>query len=137
MATVRLLRTVAGMTTSAAIEFRDALCARDFAAVGALLAGDATMRGLLPPRVIEANGRDEILGWLTKWFAGGDGFEVLGRDDDVVAGRTRVTWRFRFGAHPVSGAAGAHDIEQTAFCDVEDGRVTRIDLLCSGFRPVT
>jgi hypothetical protein len=121
------------MTT--AIELRDALCARDFSSVGALLADDAVMRGLLPPRVIEATGRDEILGWFTKWFAGGDGFEVLGRDDETTAGRTRVTWRFRFDGHPVSGDAGTHEIEQTAFCDVVDGRVTRIDLLCSGFRP--
>jgi hypothetical protein len=123
------------MRTSPAIELRDALCARDFSAVSALVDEDAVMRGLLPPRVIEANGRDEILGWLTKWFAGGDGFEVLGRDDETTAGRTRVTWRFRFTSHPVSGEAGDYDIEQTAFCDSSDGRVTRIDLLCSGFRP--
>jgi SnoaL-like protein len=124
------------MRTSPAIELRDALCERDFTAVAALLDEDAVMRGLLPPRTIEAKGRDEIVGWLTKWFAGGDGFEVLGRDDETTAGRTRVTWRFRFGSHPVSGEPGEHDIEQTAFCDSADGRVTRIDLLCSGFRPM-
>jgi hypothetical protein len=123
------------MRTSPAIAFRDALCARDFAAAGALIGADAVMRGLLPPRTIEANGRDEILGWLTKWFAAGDGFEVLGRDDETTAGRTRVTYRFRFDGHPVSGEPGQFDIEQTAFCDTADGVVTRIDLLCSGFRP--
>ncbi|MEY2470796.1 MAG: hypothetical protein QOK28_125, partial [Actinomycetota bacterium] len=136
MATGSGFRTVDRMTTSPAIELRDAVCARDFSTVGALLADDAVMRGVLPPMILEASGRDEIVGWLIKWFADGDEFEVLDRDDETIAGRTRVTWHFRFGTHPVSGAAGAHDIEQTAFCDVVGGRITRIDLLCSGFRPV-
>jgi hypothetical protein len=124
------------MTTSPAIEFRDAMCVRDFSAAAGLLADNAVMRGLLPPRIIEATGPDEILGWLRKWFAEGDGFEVLDRGAETTAGRTRVTWRFRFDGHPVTGDAGAHDIEQTAFVDVVDGRITAIDLLCSGFRPV-
>ena len=124
------------MTTSTAIAFRDALCDRDFDSVKGLLADDAAMRALLPPRILDVTGRDEILGWLTKWFAGGAGFAVLARADDTTAGRTRVTYRFRFDGHPVSGDPGVHEIEQTVFVDATDGVITRLDLLCSGFRPV-
>ncbi|HVT78163.1 MAG TPA: nuclear transport factor 2 family protein [Acidimicrobiales bacterium] len=123
--------------SSSAIAFRDALCDRDFDAVRALLADEVVLRGLLPSRTIEATGSDDILGWFTKWFATGPGFEVLGRDADTTAGRTRVTWRFRFSAHPVMGEPGVHEIEQTAYVDESGGCITRIDLLCSGFRPMT
>ncbi|HVV36901.1 MAG TPA: nuclear transport factor 2 family protein [Acidimicrobiales bacterium] len=123
--------------SSSAIAFRDALCDRDFDAVRALLADHVEMRGLLPSRTIEAAGPDDILGWFTKWFATGPGFEVLGRGAGTTAGRNRVTWRFRFSAHPVMAEPGVHEIEQTAYVDESGGRITRIDLLCSGFRPVS
>ena len=130
-----LARTVRCMPTNPAIEFRNAICARDFAAVAAVLDPDAVMRGLLPARTIEANGPDEILGWLRKWFGADTTYEVLGQADETTAGRTRVTWQLRVDGHPVSGEPGAFDIEQTAFVDAPDGTITRIDLLCSGFRP--
>jgi hypothetical protein len=28
-------------------------------------------------------------------------------------------------------------IEQTGFCRVKDGRISRIDLVCTGFHPLT
>ena len=117
------------------IAMRNALCERDFDAVAASFTEDAVLRGMLPARVIEATGRDEIMGWFRKWFANAEAFEVIDQSEATTGGRTRVTWRFRVGAHPVTGEAGVHVIEQTAYCDSTEAGITKIDLLCSGFRP--
>lgn len=113
----------------------EAICTRDFAGLEALLSSDARLRGVLPPRMLEADGPAEILGWFRRWYEGAETFEVLDRTIDDVAGRTRASWRIGVTPHPVNGDPARHVIEQIVFCDASDGRIDQIDLLCSGFRP--
>ncbi|MDQ2651185.1 MAG: hypothetical protein M3Z03_16725 [Actinomycetota bacterium] len=114
----------------------DAICERDMVAVEALLATGATLRAVLPAKIVEAEGRDEVMPWLRKWYDGPVDYQLLDRSMADVAGRARLSWQMRASGHPVNGDPQPHQIEQTVFCDEDGGTVTRIDLLCSGFRPV-
>jgi hypothetical protein len=119
---------------SSAVELLDAICSRDFDRATASLSESASLRALLPPRFLEAEGADEIVGWFRRWFEQAETFTVVDRDAGEVGGRNRLTWRFQLAPHPSNGDGTLHEIEQTLFCDVEDGKIQRIDLLCSGFR---
>jgi hypothetical protein len=119
---------------TAAARLLDAVCAREFDDALGCLREDAVLRAVLPPRFLEATGREEIVGWFRTWFGAANEFEVVDRSHAEVAGRARLTWRFGLSPHPGNGDPRRHVIEQTLFCDEEDGAVTAIDLLCSGFR---
>lgn len=112
----------------------DAMCARDFDRVVACLDPEVMMRAVLPPRFLEASGRDEVTSWFRKWFESAETFGELDRSATTVAGRSRITWRFEVSPHPGNGDPARQVIEQTLFCDERDGSITAIDLLCSGFR---
>jgi hypothetical protein len=122
-------------TTTAPAALLDAICDRDFDALASCLAPDAALRAVLPPRIVEAAGADEILRWFRRWYDTDHQVDLIDCELADVVGRARLSWRFRVAAHPVNGDPGPHLIEQVSYCDVEAGRITRIDLLCSGFRP--
>ena len=110
-----------------------ALCDRKFDALGRLLASDVQMRAVLPSRYLEAAG-DEVVGWFTRWFGTSEQFEVIDAGSGNIAGKARAHWRFQVAPHPITGGPGWHEIEQVAFCETAAGSISRIDLVCSGFR---
>ncbi len=112
-----------------------AICRRDFAAMGRLLTPDVRMRAVLPSRYLEAVG-GEVVDWFTRWFGRLERFEVIDAGSYDIAGRARVQWHFHVAPHPVTRAPGWHEIEQVAFCETAAGSICRIDLLCSGYRPL-
>lgn len=124
----------AALRSTTAEQLLDAICARDFERAGSCLDDDAVLRAVLPPRFLEASGRDEILGWFRKWFEQAQTFRVLDRSHADVAGRARIAWRFELSPHPGTDDPADHLIEQTLYCDEHNGAITAIDLLCSGFR---
>lgn len=111
--------------------FLEALTARDFESVEASLDPDIRFRGLLPGGLRELSGAAAVTDQLRSWFEEADAFEVEEIVAEDIADRLRISYRFRL--HDEDGWAV---IEQQAFCDVDDGRIERIDLVCSGFRPV-
>jgi len=112
--------------------FVDALVARDFGAAGSVLAPDVRFRMLVPSGLMVDQGAAATVSRLESWFADLDPFRLETSSVDQVAGRVAVTYRFR-----VRRAGGWQLIEQHLMLDMDvDGRVTAIDLLCSGFRPV-
>jgi TusA-related sulfurtransferase len=122
--------TTTGEPPPMARDFVAALAARDFRGLHDLLAPQAQFRFLVPRGPGELVGAADIVAKFTAWFGARETVEV----DDVsigpVADRTSVRYRFR-----VLDAEGRKRIEQQAYLDYdEDGRIERIDLLCSGFR---
>lgn len=111
--------------------FLEALTSRDFEGVEASLAPDVRFRGLLPGGLRELQGAAAVTGQLRTWFEKPDVFEVERSDSEDVAGRLQIAYRFR-----LHDENGWRVIEQQAFCDVDDGRIWRLDLVCSGFRPI-
>jgi hypothetical protein len=109
--------------------FVAALAARDFAALGGLLAADVRFR-LLVPRGPQANaGAGETLTRFIGWFGGADEVRVESSYVETVADRLVIAYRLR-----LRDGNGQRVIEQHLVADASpDGRLDAIDLLCTGF----
>src|SRR5215469_4765245 len=119
--------------TSAA--FLQGLADQDFARLGGALAADAHLRALLPKGLREWNGGEEIAGQFARWFGDTEDFELVEATLGEVGGRLQLRWRLRLRAERLG--AGWFTVEQQSYADAgEDGRITRLDLVCTGYRPV-
>jgi TusA-related sulfurtransferase len=116
---------------SPAEQFAAALRALDFDALAETLHPSARLRALIPSGVRIEEGRDAVAGVFRGWFGRATEHETLSSGVEPLAGRTRVTYRFRT---RIDGARWT--IEQSAYCDGRDGALWRIDLVCTGFRPL-
>jgi len=114
--------------------FLDCLAAQDFARLGGTLAADARMRALLPGGPREWEGSEAIANRFARWFGGTEDFELVEAVAGTVGDRLHLHWQFRLRAERLG--AGWFIVEQQAYADTgEDGRLTRLDLLCTGYRP--
>jgi hypothetical protein len=110
-----------------------ALAARDAAALRSLFGSEVDFRGLSPSRVWETCTPDVLIHDVIfgAWFEAGD---MIRRVDWVhesqVGSRVRIGYRLQ-----VSNASGCFTVEQQAFLDVTDGKITWLRVLCSGFIP--
>jgi hypothetical protein len=111
--------------------FTAALAARDAIALRSMFGSEVDFRGLTPGQVWEARTADALVNdiILGSWFEPSD---VIQRIESVQQGRigtrTRIGYRLR-----VQNAGGTFAVEQQAFCDLPDGVVTWLRVLCSGF----
>jgi hypothetical protein len=109
----------------------DALAVRDFVQLAECFAPSVQGRALLPPGHRDYDGADALVTAFRTWFGTASVFELVDSAVGEVAGREHLRWRFR-GVREGSPEV----IEQQAYVDRgSDGRILRLDLLCSGFRP--
>ena len=101
----------------------------DFASVHACFHPKAGSRALIPPGMCEAAEAVGATSHFREWFGGADGFEVLNSEVSTVVDRLRIAYRLR-----VHDGDGWQLFEQQAYCDVRDGTIAPMDLLCSGSR---
>ncbi len=114
--------------------FLEGLAAQDFAQLGDALAAGARLRALLPPGLREWIGAEVIADQFACWFGDTDDFELVEATVGEVGGRLHLHWRLRLQAQRLG--AGWFTVEQQAYADTGDGgRITRLDLLCTGYRP--
>jgi hypothetical protein len=114
--------------------FLQGLADQDFAALVGTLAADARLRALLPKGLREWNGGEEIAGQFARWFGDTVDFELVEAALGEVGGRLQLRWRLRLRAERLG--AGWFTVEQQAYGDAgEDGRIARLDLVCTGYRP--
>ncbi len=114
--------------------FLESLAAQDFAQLGGALAAGARLRALLPPGLREWTGAEVIAGQFACWFGDTDDFELVEATVGEVGGRLHLHWRLRLRADRLG--AGWFTVEQQVYADVADGgRIVRLDLLCTGYRP--
>jgi hypothetical protein len=112
----------------------EGLAAQDFTLVGDAFNDDASLRALLPSRVRECAGAKVIAEQFAKWFGDTDDFELVEASVRDVGGRLHLQWRLRLRADRLG--AGWFTVEQQAYADAgDDGRIARLDLLCTGYRP--
>ena len=112
----------------------EGLAAQDFTLVGAAFTSDAQLRALLPARLRECAGADVIAEQFAGWFGETEAFEFLEAEADEVGGRLHLQWRLRLRAERIG--AGWFTVEQQAYADTaDDGRIARLDLVCTGYRP--
>jgi hypothetical protein len=114
--------------------FLDSLAAQDFAGLGGTLAADARMRALLPAGPREWAGADAIAHRFARWFGGTEDFELVEAAAGMVGDRLHLHWQFRLRAERLG--TGWFIVEQQAYADTDEaGRIGRLDLLCTGYRP--
>lgn len=111
-----------------ATEFIAALALRDYDRLEASLGPHVRFRALTPGGLRERENARETVALIRSWFAEADTLEVLEGSASSVAERVRLRYRFR-----ERYADGETEIiEQNAFCNLEDGRISALDLVCSG-----
>jgi hypothetical protein len=114
--------------------FLDSLAVQDFAQLGGALAADARLRALLPSGLREWTGAEGIAGQFARWFGHTEDFELVEATVGEVGGRLHLHWRLRLRAERLG--AGWFTVEQQVYADTADGgRIVRLDLLCTGYRP--
>ena len=111
--------------------FLEALANRDFEALRACLQQDVSFRALVPSGIRQATEASGTANRLRLWFGEADSFEMLRTEIGQVADRLSITYRIR-----LHDPDGWQVIEQRLYCNVgDDGRISKLDLLCSGFLP--
>jgi hypothetical protein len=114
--------------------FLQGLADQDFDALVGTLAADARLRALVPKGLREWTGGEEIAGQFARWFGDTGDFELVEATLGEVGGRLQLRWRLRLRAERLG--AGWFTVEQQAYADAgEDGRIDRLDLVCTGYRP--
>jgi hypothetical protein len=112
----------------------EGLAAQDFAKLGDALTAGARLRALVPSGLRELAGAGAIAGQFARWFGDTGNFELVQATVGEVGGRLHLHWRLRLQAERLG--AGWFTVEQQAYADTgDDGRITRLDLLCTGYRP--
>lgn len=116
-----------------ALRFLHALSRRDFDEIERLLASNVWFRALLPRKAYELNRAEETLDILRRWFGEAKKFRVLRTEHHTLAGREFILYRFLL--LPDWAPEQWHIIEQAGFMRVKEGRISRLDLVCTGFFP--
>ena len=96
-----------------------------------LLAPEVEFRALTPQRTFEAEGVEEATAVLELWYADADTAEIEALECAEVVDRPALTYRIRW-----TKDEDAFVFEQGAFYDLENGKVSRIHIVCSGDRPL-
>jgi hypothetical protein len=108
-----------------------ALTERDFGRLAATLAPDVRMRALIPSGPVELSGAEPAAARFAFWFGESNGLELVHSGSDEVGDRLHVFYRLRVKKPGDPWKV----IEQHLFCALGEGRITALDLVCSGFRP--
>jgi TusA-related sulfurtransferase len=110
----------------------NALADLDFEGLRAVIADDVRFRLLLPRGPQAHSGAAETVEAFVSWYGDVDEWHLESSSVETVADRLVLTYRFR-----LHDADGWKVIEQHLVADdAPDGRLEKIDLLCSGFLPV-
>jgi hypothetical protein len=114
--------------------FLEGLAVQDFARLGRVLAADARLRALVPSGFREWTGADAIADRFAYWFGDTADFDLVEATVGEIGGRLHLHWRLRLRAERLG--AGWFTVEQQVYADTDDsGRLTGLDLLCTGYRP--
>ena len=111
--------------------FVTALVDGDAPRLAGTLDPDVQMRALLPPGPIEVLGAEAVAGKFAAWFGSAEEVQLMRSGSDAVADRLHVSYRLRVRR---SGDLW-NVVEQHLLCAHDGGRITALDLVCSGFRP--
>ena len=112
--------------------FLQALASRDYEGLGACFAANGTLRGIVPPGLREADGRDAIVERFRIWTEDIEGYELADSEATPFTDLLRLRWVVQ-GVDP---ELGLNVFEQTAYAEVMDDEIVQMRLACSGHRPI-
>ena len=110
--------------------FLEALSRRDYDGLASMFKEDGRMRGLVPPGLREAEGREEIAERFRIWNDDVEDWELLEADSENMADVVRIRWRVA----STDPELGRTVYEQTAYAEIDDDRIVWMNLVCSGDR---
>jgi hypothetical protein len=113
--------------------FLAALGRYDFDELEACLAPNVWFRALLPKSLHESNTSRSAADAYRSWYGSAKRFKVLTLEQTPMAGRESL--RYRFLVLPPWAPDEWHVIEQTGFCRIKNDRISRLDVVCTGFHP--
>ena len=119
-------------TVALAENFGAFVAARDLDSLGTLLDDEVRLRALLPAQIVEDHGREAVLARYVDWFGGYARVGLVRAAGDTAADRVLIHYTLI-----ADHETGPHVVAQTLMCGVYDGRIGKIDLVCSGWRPAT
>ena len=119
-------------STDVGTRFLEALSSRDYEALGACFAVDGTLRGIVPPGLREADGRDAIVERFRIWTADIEEYEIADSEAAPFADMLRLRWVVQ----GIGPEAWSTAYEQTAYAEIADGEIVQMRLACSGHRPL-
>jgi hypothetical protein len=114
--------------------FVRAVAGKDAAELSGLLSDDIDFQAMTPRRIWEADSAESVVGDVIfgHWFEATDRIDAIEAIDcDTVVDRQRVGYRLR-----VTNDEGAFAVEQQAYFDVRDGRISWLRIMCSGYQPI-
>jgi hypothetical protein len=120
-----------GVVTELGERFVRAIAAKDAPAMLDLLHPEVDFRAMTPSRFWEASSASALVDDIVfgRWFAPGDHIDAVEAiETDTVAVRYRVGYRFR-----VTNADGTFTVEQQAYFEVHEGRITWLRIMCAGY----
>lgn len=121
----------ADRSSSLGAQLIEALVSRDFDRAESLLAPGIEFKAYTPTKgFFELTGADAVMTLFHEWYEADSAIEVI--DTEQVVDRHRVGYRIRW----ASPEGTVFVFAQQAFYDVTDGRITHLQLVCSGDRPV-
>jgi hypothetical protein len=114
--------------------FLTALSSYDFDRLESYLAANVWFRALLPKSIHESKTSRQAADAYRRWYAGAHRFKALDLEHRTMEGREYL--RYRFQVLPEWAPDQWHIVEQAGFCRVRDGRISRLDVVCTGFHPI-
>jgi SnoaL-like domain len=123
-------RVESGPDTAPVEAYVAAVVAQDRDAIAAVFDEAAQVRAVVPRGFREADGPTAAAALIYGWFGAAELTE-LAREVETIGDRVHLRYRF----HAVEDGRTSV-VEQHGFADVADGRIVKLQLLCSGFRPV-
>jgi hypothetical protein len=111
----------------------DAIVARDEYEMFELFAPDVWLRAMLVREVVEHHDAVAAVARFHGWF--GTALAVEVQDAATSPAFSREHLRYRFRLRPAWAPDVWHVIEQSGYARIRDGRVARLDLVCTGFVP--
>lgn len=111
--------------------FLEVLGRGDWDAMRPLLADEVRLRALVPKLLREASGPDGVVERYRLWFGELGGLTLLDSGVEPAGEQVHVHYRLT-GTDAEDGPVTA---EQQCFVTVEDGAITKINSVCTGFQP--
>ena len=110
--------------------FLEAFSRRDFDGIAATFKEDGRLRGLVPPGLREAEGREAIAERFRIWNDDVEDWELLETDAGDFADVVKLRWRVA----STDPELGRTVYEQTAYAKIDEGDIAWMNLVCSGDR---
>ncbi|MGZ4373118.1 MAG: nuclear transport factor 2 family protein [Gaiellaceae bacterium] len=120
------------MPAELATQLVRAVSTQNEAALVECFSPDVEFRALIPPGLRERTGALDAAALFSQWLGDSTELQLVDSSSHEVGDRLHVSYQL---AGVEEGEA--YLVEHHLFYTVEDGKIRRADLLCSGFQPRT